>query len=38
MQRAIPHQEEAGIVGYLSQFVEVESQRVGAFDTGEPGR
>ena len=28
----ITHQDEAGVVGHLTPFVEIESGRVGAFD------
>ncbi len=38
MQRAVAHQDEAGVVGHLPPFVEIERDRIGLLDAGKPRR
>jgi hypothetical protein len=38
MTIAVAHDEEAGVIGHLPPFVEIERYRVRAFDSGEPRR
>ena len=38
MERAVAHQDEAGVIGHLAPFVKIEGQRIGALDAGKARR
>ncbi len=38
MERAVAHQDEAGVVGHLAPFVKIEGQRIGVLDASKARR
>ena len=37
MHRRVAHEQEAGVIGDMRPFVEIEGDRIGALDSGQAG-